>query len=46
MAHHDVSCHCYADDTQVYLQCQNTDASIRETTLKLERCIVDICEHG
>ena len=44
MAHHDVCYHCYADDTQVYLQCNNTEASIREATLKLERCIVDICE--
>ena len=35
---------CYADDTQVYLLCNNTEASIREATLKLERCIVDICE--
>ena len=44
MAHHDVSNHCYADDTQVYLQCNNTAASIRAATLKLERCIVNICE--
>ena len=40
MAHHDVCYHFYANDTQVYLQCNNTEASI----LKLERCIVDICE--
>ena len=44
MAHLDVYYHCYVDDTQVYLQCNNTEASIREATLKLERCIVDICE--
>ena len=44
MACHDVCYHCYADDTQVYLQCNNTEASIREATLKLERCIVNICE--
>ena len=44
MAHHDVSYHCYADDTQVYLQCNNTEESIRAATLMLERCIVDICE--
>ena len=44
MARHDACYYCYADDTQVYLQCNNTEASIREATLKLERCIVDICE--
>ena len=44
MARHDVCYHCYADDTQVYLQYNNTEASIREATLKPERCIVDICE--
>ena len=44
MDHHDVNYHCYVDDTQVYLQCNNTEASIREATLKLERCIFDICD--
>ena len=44
MARHDVCYHCYADDTQVYLQCDNTEALIREATLKPGRCIVDICE--
>ena len=44
MAHYDVSYHCYPDDTLVYLQCNNTEASIHEATLRLERCIVDICE--
>ena len=25
-------------------ECNNTEASIREATLKLERCIIDICD--
>ena len=33
----------YADDTQIYLQCDNTDGAIKEAIHRLEKCIADVC---
>ena len=41
---HNVSYHSYADDSQLYIQCDNNEESIRCAINRLERCILDICE--
>ena len=41
---HNVSYHSYADDSQLYIQCDNNEESIRCAITRLERCIPDLCE--
>ena len=41
---HKVEYHNYADDTQVYLYCDNNVASLRHAVHQLEHCIFDICD--
>ena len=41
---HHISYHNYADDTQLYISCDNNAESIREAIFLLERCISDICK--
>ena len=40
---HNVSYHSYADDSQLYIQCDNNEESTRCAITRLERCISDIC---
>ena len=42
---HHISYHNYADDTQLYISCDNNAESIREAISLIERCIIlDICK--
>ena len=41
---HDVSYHNYADDTLLYIACDNNKASVMQTVKSLEVCIADISE--
>ena len=40
---HNLLYHSYADDTQIYLQCDNTDDAIKEAIHRLKKCIADVC---
>ena len=42
--HHNISYHSYADDTQLYIQCDNNEGSVRCAISHLEQCISEICE--
>ena len=35
--------HSYADDTQIYLHCDHTQAALDNTISRLQQCISDIC---
>ena len=41
---HDISYHNYADDTQLYIACDNNKASVIQAVKSLEDCIADISE--
>ena len=41
---HDVHHHSYADDTQVYVRCEDTEDARFAAIVKLQACISDICE--
>ena len=40
---HGLQHHSYADDTQIYIQCENNAEARSEAMAKLEHCISDIC---
>ena len=40
---HNLQYHSYADNTQIYLQCDNTDDAIKGAIRRLEKCIADVC---
>ena len=44
MDNHSVRYHSYADDTQVYLECDNNEVAVRNAVDRLEKCISDVCE--
>ena len=44
MDNHNVRYHSYADDTQVYLECDSNEAAVRNAVDRLEKCITDVCE--
>ena len=41
---HDVQHHSYADDTQVYVRCEDNENARSAAIVKLQTCISDICE--
>ena len=41
---HQVSYHSYADDTQLYVHCDNDETSIQLAIKRLEHCIADVCK--
>ncbi len=40
---HNLMYHSYADDTQIYINCDNTDIAIEEAMRRLHDCITDVC---
>ena len=38
---HNLQSHSYADDTHIYLQCDNIDDAIKGIINRLEKCIAD-----
>ena len=42
--HNNIFYHSYADDTQLYIQCDNNEKSVRCAISHLEQCISEICE--
>ena len=42
--HNNIFYHSYADDTQLYIQCDNNKESVRCAISHLEQCISEICE--
>ena len=34
----------YADDSQIYIVCNNDELSIKQAVKQLEDCITDVCE--
>ena len=42
MDNHNVRYHSYADDTQVYLECDNNEVAVRNAVDRLEKCISDV----
>ena len=41
---HTISCHSYADDTQLYIHCDNNELSIQAAMKQLEHYIADVCK--
>ena len=41
---HNISCHGYADDTQLYIHCDNNELAIKAAIDQLEHCIADVCK--
>ena len=39
---HDLQYHTYADDTQLYLQCDNHDGAINAAIIRLQNCILQV----
>ena len=40
---HNISCHSYADNTQLYIHCGNNELSIKADIKELEHCKADAC---
>ena len=37
-----INYHCYADHTQIYLQCANNTTAVREAITRIQDCITDV----
>ena len=43
IADHGLCYHCYADDTQIYMECENDTNSIQNVITCIQNCVADIC---
>ena len=39
---HTINYHCYAADTQIYLQCENNTTAVQEAITRILDCITDV----